>query len=241
MLGFALHSSRSTALHDVSTAAAVPGQGSAVPWVAAIGRRFREHQILKFAGVCLFMWVFFSGYFHLLRHPAYPVTTMPLTALDRAIPFQPQMLAVYLSLWFYVGIPAGLAAGLRQALQYGAWAAGLCASGLAIFYFWPTAVPPTAIDLARHPSFAMLQGLDAAGNACPSLHVATALFAAAWVDRILVELRTPTSLRWVNVAWFVAIAYSTVAVRQHVVLDVVGGCLLGGLFAWVSLRRRARA
>ena len=219
MLGFALHSSRSTALHDVSTAAAVPGQGSAVPWVAAIGRRFREHQILKFAGVCLFMWVFFSGYFHLLRHPAYPVTTMPLTALDRAIPFQPQMLAVYLSLWFYVGIPAGLA----------------------IFYFWPTAVPPTAIDLARHPSFAMLQGLDAAGNACPSLHVATALFAAAWVDRILVELRTPTSLRWVNVAWFVAIAYSTVAVRQHVVLDVVGGCLLGGLFAWVSLRRRARA
>lgn len=225
---------------DASTPAALPGQSPAVPWMAAIGRRFREHQLLKFSGVCAFMWLFFTGYFHTLRNPVNPVTTMPLTALDQAIPFQPSMLAVYLSLWFYVGIPAGLASGVRQALVYGAWAAALCLCGLAIFYLWPTAVPPTVIDLARHPSFAMLQGLDAAGNACPSLHVATALFAAAWVDRIWRDVQAPTTLRWLNALWFVAIAYSTVAVRQHVVLDVVGGCALGAAFAWVSLRRRTK-
>ena len=43
---------------------------------------------------------------HVLRNPVFPVTTMPLTPLDAWIPFVPQALAIYLSLWFYVGIPA---------------------------------------------------------------------------------------------------------------------------------------
>lgn len=234
VLGFALHSSRCTPLPDLSTPAALPGRAAAPTWRTSLAQRFRHHQLLKIGGVCLFMWVFFAGYFHVLRNPVYPVTTMPLTALDAWIPFVPQALAIYLSLWFYVGIPAGLAADLRHALRYGAWAGGLCATGLAIFWFWPSAIPPTGMDLSGYPGFAMIHGLDAAGNACPSLHVATAVFAAWWVDHTLRDMRAPGVLRWVNVAWCVGIAWSTVAVRQHVVLDVAGGLLLGALFALAS-------
>jgi membrane-associated phospholipid phosphatase len=43
-----------------------------------------------------------------------------------------------------------------------------------------------------------------------------------------------------NVAWFAAIAWSTLAVKQHVVLDVVAGALLGLAFALPSLRWRVR-
>jgi membrane-associated phospholipid phosphatase len=43
-----------------------------------------------------------------------------------------------------------------------------------------------------------------------------------------------------NWAWCIGIVYSTVATRQHVVVDVLAGLVLGGLFAYVSLRRTQR-
>ncbi len=208
-------------------------------WKADLRQRFWRYLPLKFFGVSAFMGVFFVGYFHTLHNPAYPVLLMPLTALDRLIPFQPQALAIYLSLWVYVGIAPGLMLTLREMLIYALWAALLCLAGLACFYFWPTAVPPRTMDVTGIAGFAMLQGLDAAGNACPSLHVATAMFTAIWVERLLRIVQAPAAFRGVNALWFVAIAYSTVAVRQHVVLDAVGGIVLGAAFAALSIRWNA--
>jgi hypothetical protein len=210
------------------------------PWTAQFIERAKHRLWLKALGISLFMWVFFIAYFHLLRNPAHAVVQMPLTALDRAIPFQPGALAAYVSLWLYVGIPPGLLLGLRQLIVYGLWAAGLCLVGLACFYFFPTAVPPmvVGVDLARYPAFAVLQGVDAGGNACPSLHVATAMFSAIWVDHLLCTISAPTFLRCLNGAWFLLIVHSTLAVKQHVVLDVVAGAFLGVVFAVASLHWR---
>ena len=200
----------------------------------------RLHLVLKTVGITAFMWIFFIAYFHLLRHPAYPVVVMPLTALDRLIGFQPLALAAYLSLWFYVGIAPALAGSLVEAIVHGLWAAALCSVGLACFYFWPNAVPAPAFapDLADQPAFALLQGVDAAGNACPSLHVATAMFSAICLHDLLRRVGVPPAVRWLNALWFVAIAYSTLAVKQHVVVDVLAGALLGVVFALPSLRWR---
>ena len=207
------------------------------PWRADLTLRLRRNLVLKVLGVSTFIWVFFVGYFHTLSHPVFPVFQMPITALDRLIPFQPQALAAYLSLWLYVGIAPGMMLTLREGLVYALWAAALCVVGLACFYFWPTAVPPSGIDLSGHVGFAMLQGVDTSGNACPSLHIATAMFSAIWIDRVLHHVRTPVALRVFNALWFVAIAYSTLAIKQHVVLDVLAGALLGIAFAALSLRR----
>jgi membrane-associated phospholipid phosphatase len=184
------------------------------------------------------MWLFFIAYFHLLRHPVRPPVVMPLTALDQAIGLQPGALAAYVSLWFYVGIAPGLMLTLRALVVYGLWIGALCLTGLASFYFWPTAVPlpVLAVDLAQHPGFALLQGVDTAGNACPSLHVATALFSALWVARLLREVSAPALLRALNWAWLALIVYSTLAIKQHVVIDVLAGAALGLVFAWPSLR-----
>lgn len=193
---------------------------------------------IKLLGISVFMWVFFIAYFHTLRHPVVPVQQMPLTPLDDAITLQPWMLWAYLSLWLYVGVAPGLLLGLRALMVYGLWAAALCVVGLAIFYFYPTAVPRVAlpVDVAQHPGFVMLQGVDAAGNACPSLHVATALFTALWLQRLLTSLKVPRWLRVINVLWLLLIVYSTLAIKQHVVLDAVAGAALGALFAWASMR-----
>jgi len=207
-------------------------------WGSDIGFRMRHHLLLKFLGVSAFMWVFFAAYFYLLRNPAHAVTAMPLTALDRAIPFQPETFAAYASLWLYVGIPAGLMLSLREVLIYGLWMGALCLTGLACFYFWPTAVPPHAIaaDAASHTGMALLQGVDAAGNACPSLHVATAAFTAIWVQRLLKLTHAKPMWSWLNGLWLLAIIYSTLAIKQHVVLDVLAGSALALAFGLPSLR-----
>ena len=205
-------------------------------WAADLGQRIWTMLLLKFAGICVFMWLFFLGYFHTLRPPASAVGLMPLTPIDTWLPFQPGWLPVYLSLWFYVGIAPGLMLSLRELVVYGLWAAAMCAVGLGIFYLWPNAVPPLTIDVSAYPGFAMLQGVDAPGNACPSMHVAAAMFTVLWVRRLLRIVGAPPWLGIVNVVWFLAIAYSTVAIRQHVLIDALAGAALGALFAPASMR-----
>lgn len=209
-------------------------------WTTEIALRMRRHFLLKLFGTTACVWAFFVGYFYLLRHPAYPVVVMPLTALDRLIPFQPATLVAYLSLWLYVGVAPGLQLTFRELLVYGLWAGALCLTGLGLFYFWPTAVPPTTFDASAYPGFKMLQGVDATGNACPSMHVAIAMFTFLWIEHLLRGARTPLVLRAFNLAWFMAITWSTLAVKQHVVLDVLAGALLGAAFAIPSLRWRLR-
>ncbi len=80
-----------------------------------------------------------------------------------------------------------------------------------------------------------LKNVDASGNACPSLHVAFAVFAAGWLDRVLRRLHASQPALALNILWAVAIAYSTLATHQHVALDVLAGALLGWIFVRINL------
>ncbi len=208
------------------------------PWTAELVFRARQLFWLKLLSTTLWTSVFFVGYFHLLRNPVHPVTEMPLIWFDAWVPFQPAMLWPYLSLWFYIGLAPGLQRGFWQLLVYGLWMTALLLAGLAIFYLWPTAVPPLSVDRSGYPGFAMLQGVDANGNACPSMHVAASVFTAVRVHAVLREIGAPAVWRWANLFWVLLIAWSTMAVRQHVALDVLGGVVLGLAFAFPSLRWR---
>jgi hypothetical protein len=209
-------------------------------WTADIALRLRRLFLLKLSGVTAVIGLFFVAYFHVLRHPAHPVTVVPLTPLDALIGFEPAMLVPYVSLWLYVGIAPGLQLTLRRLADYGLWAGALGATGLAAFYFWPTVVPPSIGSgvVPGWPGFETLRGLDAAGNACPSLHVAFAVFTAAWIEHVLRAVRVPPLLRLLNLGWVLAIVWSTLAIRQHAVLDVAVGALLGAMFALLSLHGR---
>lgn len=182
------------------------------------------------------MTVFFVGYFEILRAPLFPPTLVPLTAIDHWIPFTPAALPIYASLWVYVSLPPAFFVDRRRLIAYG-WAIGsLCAAGLAIFYFLPTATPAALVNWEDYPGFAMLKGLDTNGNACPSLHVATAVFSGLWLHRHLGHMGAGPRLRLGNALWCAGIVYSTLATKQHVALDVVAGLLLGWLWQAASLR-----
>ncbi|MGH7331033.1 MAG: phosphatase PAP2 family protein, partial [Polyangiaceae bacterium] len=111
-------------------------------------------------------------------------------------------------------------------------AAAMAVVALSIFLFWPTSIPATTgIDWASHPGFATLKRLDKSQNACPSLHVAFAVFSGVWLDRVLRAMRARAWVRVASAAWCVGIVYSTIATRQHVAVDVAAGTALGLLFA----------
>ena len=211
-----------------------------IPWHHQIIAVIPRHVLLKSIGTTLFIGLFFGAYLYLLKTPVYPTTVMPVTLLDRLIGFQPQALPLYISLWVYVSLPPALLSTRRELYGYALAMAATCLAGLIIFYFWPTAVPAAHIDWSQDPAVDFLKNMDASGNACPSLHVATAIFSAIWLHHLLQRFGAPLWILVFNWAWCIGIIYSTMATRQHVAVDVLAGLLLGLLAAWLSLLSRRR-
>lgn len=178
--------------------------------------------------VALAMTGFFVGYFWLLNHPLRPVTEIPALALDHAVPLLPWTVVIYASLWVYVSIPPMHVAGGRTWLVFMAGWMGLGVLGLAIFAMWPTRMELPDVDWSAHPSVAFLKSVDQAGNACPSLHVAYAVHAAIWLHGLVRQWGAGRWAQVLNVAWAAAIVISTLTTKQHVVIDVAVGAVLGG-------------
>ena len=211
------------------------------PWYRQAAAAIPRHVYLKSIGTTLFISLFFGAYFYLLKVPAYPTTVMPITLLDRLIGFQPLALPMYISLWVYVSLPPTLLATRRELYDYGLVMAVTCLTGLIVFYFWPTAVPAANIDWAQYPGVDFLKNMDASGYACPSLHVTAAVFSGIWLHHLLRRFGAPLWILIFNGAWCIGIVYSTLAIRQHVAVDVLAGLVLGVLAAYLSLRHRVDA
>jgi hypothetical protein len=200
-------------------------------WLSRAGSRLRAFWVAKLVGIPACMAAFFAVYLLLLNHPRVPVTSIPLIFADRWVPFLPWALPVYASLWLYVSLAPALMDDRLDLLSYLAAAAALSAAGFIVFFAWPTAVPAPDIDWSLHPLLARLKTADAAGNALPSLHVAFAVFTAAWVGRLLRGLGAGTAALLLNWLWCMGIVCSTMVVRQHVALDAISGALLGAAAA----------
>ncbi len=178
---------------------------------------------------------FFAAYFWVLHHPWHAPYVMPRIGVDEWIAFVPDAAVLYVSLWVYVSLVPSLMADRRQLVSYAITTTGLSVVGLGIFYIWPTAVPRPEVDWPEDAAFGFLKHVDASGNACPSLHVAFAVFTAIWLARLLPALGAGCWLRAFNWFWCLAILYSTVAIRQHVALDVAAGAALGATVAAMHL------
>lgn len=196
-------------------------------WLAQAIVRIRPHWLLRTLGTLVGMAAFMTVYFWLLKHPVFPVTVMPMTGIDRWITFQSWSIVLYGSLWIYISLVPMLLPTRRELMPYLRSVTLLSLAGFTVFFFWPTAVPAAGIDWALYPSVAFLKSVDAAGNACPSLHVGFAVLTALWLDRLLKQIGAPAIMRALNVFWCAGIMYSTLATKQHVAIDVGSGALLG--------------
>ncbi|MEI7774732.1 MAG: phosphatase PAP2 family protein [Verrucomicrobiota bacterium] len=201
-------------------------------WPRTLMQRMFRLWSFKMIGTILVTWLFFKAYFWVLRNPRIPAYVMPFTFLDGWVSFTPWAVVLYISLWLYVALLPAVYKTLVELLIYLSGVLCLGSLGLAIFYFWPTTIQiPDAARRSVYSIFLILDGVDSAGNACPSLHVAFAVFTAVGFRRVLKEVRAGWGGHLVNLLWSVGICYSTLAIRQHVFWDLVAGCVLGMVVA----------
>lgn len=206
-------------------------------WLVDLWRRLACLWWLKALGNTAFLVVFFWLYLWVQARPQFAVTQIPATALDRWIGFQPWAIGLYLSLWVYTALPVALQPSWPALRRYGWWIGALCALGLLMFALWPSSVSQAVGPrLGASPWFATLYAMDTNGNACPSLHVAAAVFSALWLRAQGHAMGAPRAWGVVNVLWCVGIAISTMAIKQHLLIDVAAGAALGALMGAWSLR-----
>ncbi len=211
---------------------------SSARWLHALWLRCKTLWPLKIVGNTVATLGFFPLYFWVMKN-AGQAWVLPLTPIDRLIAFWPALLPVYLSLWGYIALPVLLAKDKRELWGFSFGCAAMTVFALLVFWVMPTAIPNFAIDAAPGSSLHFLKTVDSAGNAFPSLHVSFSVFACVVLGRQLREAGAPAWLRAVNVAWAAGIVYSTMAVRQHVLMDVLGGLALGVVLGWASRPRGA--
>jgi membrane-associated phospholipid phosphatase len=184
---------------------------------------------IKATGTTVGISGFFFLYFWVLRSMAPVAVTVPITAVDRWVAVSELALVPYISLWLYVSLGPALAANMANLRMYIAGALAIAGLGLATYWLFPTTTPAFGVDWADYPALKILKATDLGGNAFPSLHVAFAAYSGVVIASELRSLHAPAWVRAGNWVWCAAIVYSTLATRQHVLIDVVGGLLLTGI------------
>lgn len=175
-------------------------------------------------------------------------TVLPLTALDRALPFLPWTVWIYgtvtwVSLVAWLTIP-DRATGARLFTAMTLASLTCCA----VFLVFPTAFPralfPVPVgDSATIDELTRLRLADSPSNCLPSLHVALAWgIALTWAGSLRTrEGAGPRIARAAIIAWAIGISLTTVTTKQHFFLDVPTGAAVGVLSWWVAGRLFATA
>ncbi|RSZ47791.1 phosphatase PAP2 family protein [Variovorax sp. 553] len=169
---------------------------------------------------------FFVLYFWVMHNPPSEPTVMPLTPIDHWVGVSDDAMLLYGSLWFYISLAPAFAKDKAELWACARDAAIMAGVGLAVFWLFPTTVPVFPVDWSQYPALQFLKATDVGGNAFPSLHVAFAVLTAVLLERQLRSVEAPLWVRALNLLWALGIVYSTLATRQHVLLDVLGGSLL---------------
>ena len=159
---------------------------------------------------------------------------LPLSALDRAIPFNPAAIWLYLS--FFLIVPRAICwrRCANQMADAGDAADGARRRGS--YLLWPTtmAYPQNEGVGISAQLLAALTQVDSPQNCLPSLHMALTVLAVwALSDG---ERKVRTAL-WM--LWGVAIAFSILQLRRHLFVDLAGGALLALFAGWLALRIKA--
>lgn len=165
-----------------------------------------------------------------------PPIELPLTAIDRAVPFWPASVWSYVSIylllpWTFFGLASfARVVALAKALVFTQALAAI------VFVNWPIAYPradhpipdgtwPLNSALAR-----FVRAVDVPVNCLPSLHVTTVLLCLACFDDTRLQHHRPFAT-----ALAIATIASTLTFKQHYIVDLFGGAAIAALAWWLFL------
>ena len=144
-------------------------------------------------------------------------------ALDDKIPYIPSFIWIY-SLIYYImlGLIVSTLKSLEQGMNYIFGGLVLLTLQCLIFYFFPSTVPSSwrkyKVKSKSTQFLNFIQKLDVGRNCMPSMHMSIAMY----VSLILFPILSYYSFIFVGL-----IAISTLFVKQHQILDLAPGVILG--------------
>ncbi len=192
----------------------------------------RELVCRVYCGVLVVIWIL-APYGILQRVDVFAVTWMPELALDRMVPVCLGGVWVYFSYCFLL-VLVGLGVEKRLFVHYLYAIGWVAAVSHAVFLFFPTGVMRSEVDVGGAPVlYRVLVFLDLPRNALPSLHASLSVLAGMAVHFSVVYGGWVKFFVWL---WVGGIFWSTMALRQHVVLDLLAGGVLA-VVVWFVVGR----
>ena len=171
---------------------------------------------LVISGICYF----FTNHFQF-----FPELPLPRLQIDRQIPYLSWTIIIYLSYYPLMVLPMLLCKDedvFSKMFRGYAW---ILALSTIFFFFFPTRICraniPMAKDFFTQYPCRLILSLDTEYNACPSLHVACSLIGAftyLWHGKYWPGL--------LFLPWAILVIISTLTIKQHLFIDVVGGITL---------------
>lgn len=186
-----------------------------------------------------FLTFIFAAAIYLIvnHHPVLEPQLLPMTWADRAIPFLPWTVWIYVSEYAYFVIIYILCKDRLNMNRYVYAVLAIQLASVAIFMAWPTTYPralfplPSGLDPATYWVFSTLREGDAPTSCCPSLHVSSVFLCG------FLFLNEQRKKLWIFMLWASAIGISTLTTKQHYLIDVWTGLLMAALFHWIFYRR----
>jgi membrane-associated phospholipid phosphatase len=208
---------------------------AALPHVTRVAGALSAHWRLKVRLSIALTLFFCIPYFLIQRLPLQPPRALPLSAIDRAIAFDPRWVWAYQSVYVLLSIVPWLADSKAELLRYARGFVRLSCVGFVFFVLLPIEGPRPP-DATGNGMFRLLAWYDRPTNVFPSLHVGLAVFTVLFAGRISRGRIVPAhrlALLTLASIWVGLIAYSALATKQHFAVDLPAGALL----AWLCDRR----
>jgi membrane-associated phospholipid phosphatase len=158
---------------------------------------------------------------------------LPMTWVDREVPFLPNTVWIYISEWafFYV-----IFVFIKDSLNISRYLYSFMALqtvSCVIFWLWPTTFPrgefplPEDLNALTYFVFSGLRQTDSPANCAPSLHVSSVYLTSFIFFHEQRRKLVPFVL------WATAIALSTLTTKQHYLVDIVSGLLMALISYWI--------
>jgi fatty acid desaturase len=172
-------------------------------------------------------------YFAIQHHLLFSAKVVPLTPLDRLVPFFQPAIYLYVSFYALLVLPLLLARDERNLRQMALGFAWITCVSHILFIVWPTTIPPLISSAqVTDPLLRLVLAADTNLNACPSLHASLAIYCALCSARLLKSGSQRAGL-WL---WAFVILAATLLTKRHVTWDLLAGGALA-LAAYAALFR----
>ena len=199
--------------------------------------RLRSELPLKLALLVILNLLVYGPYIWLQHHAYFRTTIVPISAVDRLVPFSSVMVWPYLSIDLQMPVGPFLMYRRADLLRYSGGILLISLVADIIFIFWPTACPRPA-GAETTGLYGLIVAVDGPSHALPSLHAAFAVYSAACGVRAFCELGLHPVWRLALWVWAILILYATLATKQHMLVDIIAGSALGLGAVWCAWAAR---